>query len=269
MKTLSHLWQFLAELLSEWKTFPIKIADKIKTHILCSITFYRKSCRVWDNVEICCGARETKNDDTIWRIRVACWIIKVTRIYALAQRHTHEHANRQIRNNSYCFHMATMVTRTRLNVTLYVHVHRLSCFSTRAIYTSQKTRAGRTPIVSSRRITVSVRNLFCAVRYEGLSLHLRVTGCLHTASGPWENKLQTISMEQSASLQANSHTSRQLVFRVLQNARFRYCFYKKPSLNLKPAGITPWQKSSLLPLHFKKYSYILASSTTIYLLRIQ
>jgi len=31
--------------------FQTKIVEKIKTHILCSVTFARKSCRLWDNVE--------------------------------------------------------------------------------------------------------------------------------------------------------------------------------------------------------------------------
>jgi len=28
-----------------------KVVEKIKTHILCPMTFFRKSCRLWDNVE--------------------------------------------------------------------------------------------------------------------------------------------------------------------------------------------------------------------------
>jgi hypothetical protein len=28
-----------------------KVVEKIKTYILCSLTFFRKSCRLWDNVE--------------------------------------------------------------------------------------------------------------------------------------------------------------------------------------------------------------------------
>jgi len=28
-----------------------KFVEKIKTHILCSVTFLWKSCRLWDNVE--------------------------------------------------------------------------------------------------------------------------------------------------------------------------------------------------------------------------
>jgi len=31
--------------------FQTKVVEKIKTHILCSITFFRKSCSLWDNVE--------------------------------------------------------------------------------------------------------------------------------------------------------------------------------------------------------------------------
>jgi hypothetical protein len=50
----------------------------MKTHILCSITFFRKSRRLWDNVEKCSGDWGATNDDTIWRIRVVCWISKAT-----------------------------------------------------------------------------------------------------------------------------------------------------------------------------------------------
>jgi len=31
--------------------FQIKVVEKIKTHILCSVTFFQKSCFLWDNVE--------------------------------------------------------------------------------------------------------------------------------------------------------------------------------------------------------------------------
>ena len=36
---------------------------EIKTHILCSVPLFRKSCRLWDNVEKCGGAREATNDN--------------------------------------------------------------------------------------------------------------------------------------------------------------------------------------------------------------
>ena len=39
-----------------------KVVEKIKTHILCSVTFSRKSCRLGDNVEICGGASGATND---------------------------------------------------------------------------------------------------------------------------------------------------------------------------------------------------------------
>jgi len=44
---------------------------------------------------------------TIWRIRIACWIPKATKILRIC--------------NTYCFSTATIVARTRLNVTLHVH----------------------------------------------------------------------------------------------------------------------------------------------------
>jgi hypothetical protein len=45
-----HLW-YLAELFLEWEMFQMKVAEKIKTHILYSTAFSRKSCNLWDNVE--------------------------------------------------------------------------------------------------------------------------------------------------------------------------------------------------------------------------
>jgi hypothetical protein len=39
--------------------FRTKVVEKIKTHILCSVTLFRKSCRLWDNVEKYGTARQT------------------------------------------------------------------------------------------------------------------------------------------------------------------------------------------------------------------
>jgi hypothetical protein len=52
MKTYAHLWSYLAQYFLEWEMYQTKVAEKIKTHILCSITFiFRKSRRLWDNVK--------------------------------------------------------------------------------------------------------------------------------------------------------------------------------------------------------------------------
>jgi hypothetical protein len=39
------------------------VVDKIKTHILRSIPFFRKSCLLWDNVDNRCGAGQATDDD--------------------------------------------------------------------------------------------------------------------------------------------------------------------------------------------------------------
>ena len=70
MKTFLNLWQYLTEFFLEWEMFQIKFVEKIKKHILCSVTFFRKSLRLWDNVEKRGGAREAANDVTVLRIRV-------------------------------------------------------------------------------------------------------------------------------------------------------------------------------------------------------
>jgi len=89
--------------------FQTKVVQKIKPHILCSVTFsenravYKKMCK--NTVER--GGPQMK----IWRMRIACWIPKATNTLSLC--------------NTHCFFTSTMVARTHLNVTLYVH--RLSC----------------------------------------------------------------------------------------------------------------------------------------------
>jgi hypothetical protein len=52
------LWQNLADLFLEWEMFQIKVAEKIKTHILWQVNFFRKSCRLWDNVEKWDGGKQ-------------------------------------------------------------------------------------------------------------------------------------------------------------------------------------------------------------------
>ena len=51
MKKFSHLWQYLAEYLLLWEIFQINVVEKIKIHILCSVAFFQKLCRLWDIVE--------------------------------------------------------------------------------------------------------------------------------------------------------------------------------------------------------------------------
>jgi hypothetical protein len=51
MKTCVYVKQYLAEVFLEWAMFHTKSVEKIKAQILCLITFFRNSCRSWDNVE--------------------------------------------------------------------------------------------------------------------------------------------------------------------------------------------------------------------------
>jgi hypothetical protein len=63
-----------AQLFLEREMFQTKVVEKIKTHILCSVTFPRKSCRLWDSVEKYATDRQATVDNIIWRI--ACCITK-------------------------------------------------------------------------------------------------------------------------------------------------------------------------------------------------
>jgi len=84
--------------------------EKIKTHILCSKTLFRKSCLLWDYVDKYCRAIQTTEN-----------VMAHARCMLDTSGYKHTLG---IRNN-YCFSTATVVARTRLNVTL--QVHSLSC----------------------------------------------------------------------------------------------------------------------------------------------
>jgi len=52
--------------------------ENFKTHLLCSVTFFQKSCHLWENVDTYCRARQVTDDNihVIWRRHFACWISK-------------------------------------------------------------------------------------------------------------------------------------------------------------------------------------------------
>jgi hypothetical protein len=80
-----------------------KFVEKIKTHILYPATFFRKSRRLWNNVEKYGGAREATNDNIIRRMRFAFWINKA--------------------KNTNSVYVNIRTKRTRLNDTLYLQRH--------------------------------------------------------------------------------------------------------------------------------------------------
>jgi len=61
--------------------FQTNIVEKIKTHILCSITFFPQNCAIyeimWENV-----VEPDRPQMTIWRVRFACRATKATKTYS-------------------------------------------------------------------------------------------------------------------------------------------------------------------------------------------
>ena len=80
--------------------FLTKVVECIKTHVLCSITCCRKSCRLWDNVEKSSKAGETTNDNMA---------------HALCMPDKESCRNAIGILNTNCLTTATIVPRTRLN----------------------------------------------------------------------------------------------------------------------------------------------------------
>jgi hypothetical protein len=65
VKTKVHIWLYLVNFFLEREMFWTKVVEKIKTDILYSILFFRKSCHLWDNVEKYSTARQTTNNNTV------------------------------------------------------------------------------------------------------------------------------------------------------------------------------------------------------------
>ena len=61
--------------------FKTKVVGKIKTHILCSRTFFLKLCELRDNMEKYGRARQATDDRVICRMHFACWLTNATDIY--------------------------------------------------------------------------------------------------------------------------------------------------------------------------------------------
>jgi len=108
--------------------FQTKVVEKIKTHILRSITFFfRKLCRLWDNVENYWKARQITGHNIVRCMRFSCWIPKATNTLWQCVIFLAFHSNNGYTN--------------ALSVTLYVHC--LSClYGIRTVAVMQAVKIG-------------------------------------------------------------------------------------------------------------------------------
>jgi hypothetical protein len=63
MKTSVNLRQSLADFFLDLELFQTKVVDKIKKHLIFN-KFYRKSCRLWENVEKYGWASQATDDNS-------------------------------------------------------------------------------------------------------------------------------------------------------------------------------------------------------------
>ena len=74
MKTNTHFLSYPAHFFSELKMFRTGVAEKIKTHIVCTNTFFENraiSEITWKHI-----VQADNPQMTIWRMRIASWIPK-------------------------------------------------------------------------------------------------------------------------------------------------------------------------------------------------
>jgi len=128
--------------------FQTKVVEEIVIHILCSVAFFffRKSCRLWNNVENI--VEPGRPQMTIWRIRIACWIPKATHTHT----HTHKicntywllHCNNGCKNAPHCYvcmHIAVLLRYVIVSSTVNTFVN--SVWSSYKLRWNARTRGHR------------------------------------------------------------------------------------------------------------------------------
>jgi len=71
-----HLWSYLAHFSLQWEILQTKVVQKIKTHILCSVTFFENRTVyeiMWENI-----VERGRLQMAIWRMRIVYGIPKAT-----------------------------------------------------------------------------------------------------------------------------------------------------------------------------------------------
>jgi hypothetical protein len=107
MKTNIYFWSCLTHFFLEWEMFQTRLVEKINSHILCSLAFF-KYCTDYE---------------IMWKIlHRPQWQYGACTLHAGYLIYKH----RLRISNSYRFSSATIVAQTCLSVTLYIHC--LSCF---------------------------------------------------------------------------------------------------------------------------------------------
>ena len=154
-------WSYLAQFFLEWEMFRTKVVQKIKTHILCSVTLSRKSYRLWDNVEKYCREGQATDDNT-------------AHAHCMLNDSRYKHALRIC--NTYCFSSATMAAQTRLNATFIRQLPVLSVFG----LTSQFRQAVSLLRVLRLKLCTHVPSLPHLHEFPSISVFDYVTSTDHT-----------------------------------------------------------------------------------------
>ena len=148
------------------------------THFIFN-NFFRKSHRLWDNIEKYSGDRGAINDITIWRIRVAWWISKAISTYAHAHARvptcTHARTRRHADTDQYVIRIAfpqQQWFRKRTSLLRYTYIACLSC-----IFLYSDTVLQNVQIQPRQGRCLSVPALLC-----GMAPELHSTGCVSYAA---------------------------------------------------------------------------------------
>jgi hypothetical protein len=107
-ETCFHFTAIFCWILLKMRNVSNKVVGKIETHTVCSVTFFRKLCLLWDNVEKRNEVREAEYDN----MARARWMLDKYRYMHHADALAFEHARTHREMcNTYCFSTATMIRK--------------------------------------------------------------------------------------------------------------------------------------------------------------
>jgi len=108
-----YIYRTVKEFFLEWKIFQTKVVEKIKTciYISCSIIFFRKLCRLWENVKKYGIARQV-TDDNNSTVHAHCMLDNKEHRHSLRISLLLFNGNKRYANTKHCYvytHTACLV----------------------------------------------------------------------------------------------------------------------------------------------------------------
>jgi len=161
MKTFTYCWPYLAQFFLKWEMFQTNVVGNIKTHILCSIIFSRKPCRLWASVEKYGRTGQATDDMAQARCTLHTYGYKHTHTHTT---HTHTHTPHTHSHHTLTHkytHTHTTHTHTQTHTHKNTHIHSHTLTHTLTPHTNTHTHTQTHTHTHIHTLTLTMCNTYC------------------------------------------------------------------------------------------------------------